>query len=386
MSKRDYSAGPRIKFREESYKADGTLRHKAGYFIQDGTNKVSIGSGILDREFANLKLAEYIQEKHQPIQEKDRHPTQVKICDVINYYARTKATEHKKPEEFAYRARVILEYVGGDTTVSKINADWCKMYLKSNGENVYANRQLKDIRAALNHYRRAGYISEVPALTFGKESRPRPDWLTRSQAARLLWAAYRMRQSWKGQESDRRTGAHLAKFILIGLYTGTRSGAICGAAFEPNDKTGHIDLEEGIFHRKSEKVAETKKRQPDAPINDRLLAHIRRWHAKGLSENYVIEWNGVPVKSVKKAFRTARIAAGLGPEITPHILRHTAATWLMKNPAVTVWQAAGLLGMSVETLVNVYGHHDIEHTREAANALAKKPKSNVIPLRRKQAA
>jgi integrase len=36
--------------------------------------------------------------------------------------------------------------------------------------------------------------------------------------------------------------------------------------------------------------------------------------------------------------------------------RHTAATWLMQA-GVDAFEAAGYLGMSVETLLEVYGHH-----------------------------
>jgi integrase len=47
--------------------------------------------------------------------------------------------------------------------------------------------------------------------------------------------------------------------------------------------------------------------------------------------------------------------AGLDGKITPHTLRHTAATWLMQA-GVDKWEAAGFLGMSVEMLDRVYGH------------------------------
>ncbi len=62
--------------------------------------------------------------------------------------------------------------------------------------------------------------------------------------------------------------------------------------------------------------------------------------AAGLSHDFVVEWQGEPVKSVKKGFAAAVKAAGLGwydeagkwlTDVTPHILRHTAATWLMQN-------------------------------------------------------
>jgi integrase len=44
---------------------------------------------------------------------------------------------------------------------------------------------------------------------------------------------------------------------------------------------------------------------------------------------------------------------GLPIEITPHILRHTAATWLMQA-GTDLWEAAGFLGMSPETQRDVY--------------------------------
>ena len=40
--------------------------------------------------------------------------------------------------------------------------------------------------------------------------------------------------------------------------------------------------------------------------------------------------------------------AELSKEVTPHILRHTAATWLMQA-GVDLWEAAGFLGITVET-------------------------------------
>jgi hypothetical protein len=44
---------------------------------------------------------------------------------------------------------------------------------------------------------------------------------------------------------------------------------------------------------------------------------------------------------------------------------------------VPVWTAAGYLGMSVEVLLNTYGHHHPDHLREAANAFRGKPSKNV---------
>ena len=74
---------------------------------------------------------------------------------------------------------------------------------------------------------------------------------------------------------------------------------------------GHVDLERGVFYRRAEGARETKKRQPPVRLPDRLLAHLRRWERLGIAKQAVVEWNGKPVRSVRKAFAAAVQAAGL---------------------------------------------------------------------------
>ena len=54
--------------------------------------------------------------------------------------------------------------------------------------------------------------------------------------------------------------------------------------------------------------------------------------------------------------------------ITPHTLRHTAVTWALQNGA-DPWETAGYLGMTVEMLDRVYGHHHPDHQANAAAAI-----------------
>jgi integrase len=117
---------------------------------------------------------------------------------------------------------------------------------------------------------------------------------------------------------------------LIGLYTGTRAGAILSASIKPSPGRSFVDLERGIFYRLAEGATQTKKRQPPVPIPPRLLAHLRRWKAKGIIRDPVVEWNGQPIRSVRTGFTRAVELAGLDDSVTPHTLRHTAATWLMQ--------------------------------------------------------
>jgi integrase len=172
---------------------------------------------------------------------------------------------------------------------------------------------------------------------------------------------------------------HLARFILIGIYTGTRASAIATASPQRAAGRSFVDLDQGIFYRLAQGKRATNKRQPPAPIPPRLLAHMRRWERLGLVAGHFVEFNGKPILSVKTAFSRAVQLAGLSSEsgkIVPHTLRHTAATWLMQR-GVSIWQAAGYLGMSAEILDRVYGHHSPDHLKGAANAITGKNTANV---------
>jgi len=244
----------------------------------------------------------------------------------------------------------------GPRKVSEIKGATCRKFAESRRPSM-ARRQLETLRAAVNYFHREYGLDPVPAFTLPTKHRPRERWLTRSEAARLLWAA-------------RRT-PHLCRFILIGLYTGTRSGAILGLSWVPSINTGYVDLDAGILHRSGSGQRQTKKRQPPAAIPARLLAHMRRWKRLDGNIRYVVNWNGSSVLSIKKAFRSARKNTSLSKDVTPHTLRHTAATWLMQA-GVDVWQAAGFLGMTAEMLERTYGHHHAQFQKQAADAMTKR--------------
>lgn len=281
-------------------------------------------------------------------------------------YQEDVAEKHARPNEARARLDRLNEHFGA-MRLSAINDQACRKYAESRNSGA-ARRELEDLRAAVRHYHRQGFVNVAVPVTLPDRGQSRERWLTRSEAARLLWAAWRMTQSWKGQESDRRTGQHLARFILVALYTGTRAGPVASAAIRPTVGKPYIDLEAGLFYRKPPGARQTKKRQPPVPLPDRLVAHLTRWERKGLSKAFVVEWNEQPVKRIHKAFRAARVKAGLGDDVIPHTLRHTAATWLMQN-GCDMWDAAGYLGMSVETLERVYGHHHPHHLDGARRAI-----------------
>jgi integrase len=326
------------------------------------------------------------------------------VLDVLKLYQDEVAPGHARPDETDQRIESLSDFwdfhrddKGTKTAtplyLSDVNGKRCRDYVKwrtaqqrrsakpeKTGRparpitEAMARRELEDLRAAINYHRQEGYCSEIVSVVLPPKPPRREAWLTRREAARLLWAAWRARQVMRDKATLRDVGKHVARFILVGLYSGTRSAAICGASFRPAIGRGHVDAERGVFVRRARGANhETNKTQTTAPISDRLLAHLRRWQRLGIGKHAVIEWNGKPVTSVKKSFAAAARAAGLpttGPErVTPHILRHTAATWMMRN-GVETWKAAGFLGMSEKVLIETYGHHHADIQVGAAEGLA----------------
>ena len=163
------------------------------------------------------------------------------------------------------------------------------------------------------------------------------------------------------------TRLYLPLFILIGLYTGRRKEAILSLRWP------QVDLEAGMIDFEIKGWRRTNKKRGVIPIPPRLLPHLRRARKRGTDLGYVLHINGKRIKDVKKGFAAACARSGL-EGVSPHTLRHTAATWLMQA-GTDIWQASGFLSMSMETLQRVYGHHHPDHQREAAENIGKRPQN-----------
>lgn len=351
------SKGPRLWLQPARKRSDGTLE-RAVWVIRDGNTKRSTGAGARELAKAEASFAEYILAKSKVSRVSNRDPSQVRIADVIAIYSDDVAGKHARPLETAARLGRVLEHFG-ERTLETLNKKTCNDYADARGHQAAARRELEDLRAAIRYHWESGLCSSLTPVVLPDRGEPRERWLTRAEAARLLWAA-------------RGVGHHVARFILVALYTGTRAGAICGAALRPTEGRGWIDLDHGVFYRRPAGQRETKKRQPPVRLPPRLLAHLRRWKRLRYSSRYAVEYHGRPVGRINKAFRSARAAANLGPDVTPHTLRHTCATWLAQA-GVPIWEAAGFLGMTVEMLERTYGHHHPDHQSRAVNAFNRGP-------------
>jgi integrase len=89
---------------------------------------------------------------------------------------------------------------------------------------------------------------------------------------------------------------------------------------------------------------------------------------------YVLHIDG----DIQKGFAAACDRAGL-TDVSPHTLRHTAASWLLQA-RTDPWQGAGFPSMSVQTLLNC-GHYHPDHMQEAADNIGRRPQNVRVMVR-----
>ena len=373
--------GPRLWLRKP-WKDRGTKRD-AAWFILDGARQIPTGCAANEAQEAEQRLVEYIGQKYQPVR-KERDIEDILIADVLSIYLDDRVPLQARPEYARDRVRRLNEFWGA-RRLADINGASCRAYAEWSGSAGGSRRDLEDLRAAINHHSKEGLHRGVVRVTLPQRGTPRDRWLTRDEAAALIRACWTAREiqtqhrgALKGQKivTDKRPSRHIARFILIALYTGTRASAVAAASPFKSVGRSYVDLDKGLFYRLAEGARATRKRQPPVPLPPRLLAHMRRWVEKKIAKEHFVEWNDKPVLSVTTGFRSAVRRAKLAGKVTPHTLRHTAATWLMQA-GVPMWQASGFLGMTQATLESVYGHHHPDHLREAASAIGNQPRQSL---------
>ena len=406
--------GPRLYLR----KARPDKGQLSTWVIRDGQKEIGTGCSPERAGEAERALADYIQSKWSPaLAAADNgvsDPADVFVADVIALYARDKAPRLADPTATKARLDALLSW-WGDKTLAEIRRSTCEAYVAHRSTQPIktfkagskarlvtdqgARRELEDLSAAVGFWNDEHPLTRRPKVVLPPKAESPRDALTRNQAARLLRAAMGWRftpkaggregeGSWKRLSTSARANrAHLRRFLLLGFYTGSRPGVIPKLLWNESAAQAWIDLEAGIIYRRGRNERDHRtKRRPLVTIPNRLAAHLERWRrmdegrAAQLLQAHldaggdpataprlttVLHHGGAPIVSkIRTGFAGIVRDAGLGPEVTPHWLRHTCATWLMERDTKP-WDAAGFTGMSVKTIEDCYGHH--RPSRKAAD-------------------
>jgi hypothetical protein len=85
------------------------------------------------------------------------------------------------------------DYWGGKM-LSEITAAECRAYVTQRGKVGGARADLETLRAAINHHAKENLHYGIVRITLPPKGAPRDRWLTRSEAAMLIWACWRYRE------------------------------------------------------------------------------------------------------------------------------------------------------------------------------------------------
>lgn len=395
--------GPRLYLRQGRIETSTGKRREPVWVIRDGSAEISTGRYRDELEDASRELARYIAAKWSPVRGYDpSDPSQVLIAEVLALYSLEKGPKLADPKSVAGWIRNLSAW-WGDRTLSDIKRSSCKAYVVWRTSQTIgsakgatsrkvtdqtARRELETLSAAIGYWHGEHTLTSKPKIELPAKPESPRDALSRSQAAALLLATMGRRKrpdgSWEPTTPQvKATRLHLRRFVLIGLYTGTRSKVVTLLLWDETLKQAWVDLDKGMIYRRGKGEKDTaNKRRPVVRLPSRLLAHVRRWReidrrkeaeAKRrdpmASRVSVLHFGGLPIATdVRNGFASCVADAGLPEAITPHWLRHTAATWLMEGGA-DLWDAAAYLGMTAATLEKHYGHHRPDHQRGARRAI-----------------
>jgi integrase len=338
--------GPRLRW----------LAKRGGFYVtwtEHGRSRER-SAGTADREQAETFFAEWLQTRRRRDGPSD--PSAVLVTDVLNDYQQQRGPKLVAVERLAYAVLALTDFFEGKT-VTEVGPQSCGRYAETRGRSAgTVRRELGVLRAAINYSHRCGRLTRSVAVELPERPEPRDRWLTRKEAAWLISAA-----------RTPQARLYMPLFILIGVYTGRRKEAILSLRWP------QVDLAARTINFEVSGRRRTNKKRGIIPIPPRLLPHLRRARRRGAELGYVLHIDGERIADIKKGFAAACQRAGI-EGVSPHTLKHTAATWLMQA-GTDPWQAAGFLSTSVETLLRVYGHHHPNYQCEAAENIGRRPQN-----------
>lgn len=338
------------------------------WVIRDGNKQVRTAYGFGEREEAEAALAEYLAVRKPPERRGPAHPGELKVGEVLARYADDKAGTIRSVETLGNSIKALAPF-WGDLTCDAVKGSTCRLYesdrakprlkrtntrtgkiiereIRAGASTV--RRELGVLQAALNHAHSEGILIHPIAVTLPAGGVPRDRWLTRSEVARLI----------------RHAEPHVRRFIILSIYTGRRASAILELIWP------RIDLDAGAIRFRADGQAETNKRRGRIRIPRQLKGHLSRWSEVRGRQSHVVMFRGRPVSSVTTGIRRAADRAGL-EEVTPHVLKHTAITWAIKN-GLHIEDAAEYFDTSPETIRKHYWHHSPHHQQRAVEIIERR--------------
>jgi integrase len=206
--------------------------------------------------------------------------------------------------------------------------------------------------------------ADVPGFALPSGGQPRDRWLREAEVERLLKAA----AAPVGRMS------RVERFLWLALETAGRKQALLDLTWD------RVDFETGVIHLALPGRKETKKRRASVPISKALLPVLKRAYEERINDR-VLDHGA----EVWAAVQSVAARAGFGPPqgvrqtgtkpkatgISPHVMRHTAATHMARR-GVPLFLVAKVLGDTIATVEKTYAKHAPDDLRGAVDMISGK--------------
>lgn len=205
--------------------------------------------------------------------------------------------------------------------------------------------------------------SIVDTIALPPESDPRDRWLRHNEIQRLIEAAARLRRGTRMSRGER--------FLWLALTTAGRMSAILDLTWD------RVDFETLVIHLDVPGRKKTKKRRASVPISSDLLPILKRAYDERINDlvmdNKADVWATIQLIAIEAGFggdrpKVLRSEKPKATGISPHVLRHTAATHMARR-GVPLWKIAKILGNSLQMIEKHYSHHCPDDLREAVDLI-----------------
>lgn len=192
--------------------------------------------------------------------------------------------------------------------------------------------------------------ADVPVFELPPASPPRDRWLRAEEVQRLMAAAADHSTVYDGAGVAARVtaGARMSRverFLWLALETAARRQAILELTWD------RVDFETNTIDYRVPGRQVTKKRRVVVPISKTLRPILLRAYKERAGDLVCDNESHSIWRAIKGVAKRAKVDG-----VSPHVLRHTAATHMLRN-GVPIWTVAGVLGDTVPTVEKTYGHH-----------------------------
>jgi integrase len=279
--------------------------------------------------------------------------------------------------EFAWKN---LQPFFGSKTVSEVSQLTTDIYVHQRttgklGRKVKpqtCRKELAHLMACLHfcadpkHKQKLFPVALIESIELPEAGEPRDRWLRTEETQKLLNAAAELRRG----EKDRLS--RVERFLWLALETAARKEAILELTWD------RVDFETNAIHYDVPGRRKTKKRRATVPISKALRPILDRAFKEKAGDlvldNGGAVWAPLQYVVIKSGLAGERETPKNGAKprstgISPHVLRHTAATHMARR-GVPLWIIAKILGNTIQMIEKVYAKHAPDDLREAVDLIS----------------